>query len=81
MLLLRLLLVYADALVPFSLRIPTSLALLPLSLPSPSSLPPAQRLHHLTPPLSRAPDVDILAGVTNTSAIPLVLGGETEMCA
>ena len=26
-------------------------------------------------------DVDILAGITNTSAIPLVLGGETEMCA
>jgi hexosaminidase len=24
-------------------------------------------------------DVDILAGVTNTSAIPLILGGETEM--
>ena len=26
-------------------------------------------------------DVDILAGITNTSAIPLVLGGETEMWA
>lgn len=36
-------------------------------------------LDDLSEPWQKFYDVDILAGITNTSAIPLVLGGETCM--
>lgn len=38
-----------------------------------------QYLDALSEPWQSFYSVDILAGVTNTSAIPLILGGETEM--
>ena len=40
---------------------------------------PVQYLDALNEPWQSFYSVDILAGVTNTSAIPLILGGEAEM--